>query len=74
MPRFNNRNKKNNKFNFISASASASFSTVNTNSTTAIDLNVYSVENKRTKFTDYSYMTEFSDAPIYYPEPQTTTM
>jgi hypothetical protein len=25
-----------------------------------IDLNVYSVENKKTLFTDYSYMTEFS--------------
>lgn len=39
-----------------------------------IDLNIYSVENKRTKFTDYSYMTEFSDAPINYTEPQTATM
>jgi hypothetical protein len=35
-----------------------------------IDLNVYSVENKRNKFTDYSYFTEFSDAPIHHPEPQ----
>ena len=39
-----------------------------------IDLNVYSVENKRTKFTDYSYITEFSDAPIHYTEPKTATM
>lgn len=28
-----------------------------------IDLNVYSVENKRIKYTDYSYMTEFTDEP-----------
>jgi len=39
-----------------------------------IDLNIYSVENKRTKFTDYSYITEFSDAPINHPEPKTATM
>ena len=28
-----------------------------------IDMNVYSVENKRVKYTDYSYMTEFTDKP-----------
>jgi hypothetical protein len=28
-----------------------------------IDLTVYSVENKRTLFTDYSYMTEFTETP-----------
>lgn len=28
-----------------------------------IDMNVYSVENKRIKYTDYSYMTEFTDHP-----------
>ena len=39
-----------------------------------IDLNVYSVENKRNKFTDYSYFTEFSDAPIHHPEPQLATV
>jgi hypothetical protein len=39
-----------------------------------IDLNIYSVENKRNKFTDYSYMTEFSDAPINHTEPQTAAV
>jgi hypothetical protein len=28
-----------------------------------IDLTTYSVENKRTLFTDYSYMTEFTEKP-----------
>ena len=28
-----------------------------------IDLNIYSVENKRIQYTDYSYMTEFTDEP-----------
>jgi hypothetical protein len=35
-----------------------------------IDLTIYSVENKKNKFTDYSYFTEFSDAPIHHTEPQ----
>jgi hypothetical protein len=39
-----------------------------------IDLNVYSVENKRNKFTEYSYFTEFSDAPIHHSEPQLATV
>ena len=28
-----------------------------------IDLTVYSVENKRVQYTDYSYMTEFTNEP-----------
>ena len=43
---------------------------INKNPGYKIDLTIYSVENKRNKFTDYSYMTEFSDAPINHPEPQ----
>jgi hypothetical protein len=36
---------------------------INKNPGYKIDLNVYSVENKRIKYTDYSYMTEFTDEP-----------
>ena len=39
-----------------------------------IDLTVYSVENKRNKFTDYNYITNFSDAPIHYTDPQLAAM
>jgi hypothetical protein len=35
-----------------------------------IDQNFYSVENKRIKYTDNSFMTEFTD--LHYVDPQTS--